>query len=331
MRASASLAAAVAAFALAGALVSGGGTSTPAAAPPSLVTLAGQPGPVVLTVGAAGKLSIAKARKPRKCRAIKVRKGRAAALKARACQPRKPVVIHPETRPPTSPDPVLAPTGTVPDAAPAAPAGADESTGEYRFFVLNADGTPGRWDPCQPITWRFNPTYAPSTALADVTSALGRIAAATQASGTPLSFSYAGTTTDRAFTSSAHDDGEDLVVSFGTPAEYPDKLTGNVVGYGGARSQARVVNGAQGPWEHVSGDVLFNAQATMPSGFGGGATFGALALHEAAHAMGLDHVDAVREIMYPALTQSTPAGLGAGDATGLLRLTENGCFTQPIR
>jgi hypothetical protein len=217
---------------------------------------------------------------------------------------------------------------------PAAPGLPSQPTGEptrgvdYEFGRTNADGSPARWNPCEPITWRFNPQGAPSYALADVTTALATV---TAASG--LTFAYAGTTTDRPFRHGAeHPDGEDLLIGFGTPAEYPDRLSGTTVGSAGPWSSAPVVDGVRGPWELVAGDVLLSATHGLPAGHKAGPSFGNLVLHELGHALGLAHVDAPQQLMSPTLSLVSPAGLGAGDRAGLRQLgSAAGCVAEPLR
>src|SRR5712691_7036341 len=51
--------------------------------------------------------------------------------------------------------------------------------GPHGFLNLNTDGTPVRWNPCQPIHYQVNLANAPTSAVADVQEAVRRVQAAT--------------------------------------------------------------------------------------------------------------------------------------------------------
>jgi Matrixin len=184
-----------------------------------------------------------------------------------------------------------------------------------------------RWNPCETVGWRLNPLHAPASAVADVTTALQRVSARTG-----LSFTFEGITGDRPFTGAAHTSGEDLLLAFGTPAEYPSDLAGNVIGLGGPSVRYSISGGVESPYEIVSGDVLFSTTADLPAGFATGLSFGTLAMHEIGHAMGLDHAVSPREVMAPSLSASSPTDYAAGDQAGLAALgSAGGCFAHSLR
>ncbi len=97
---------------------------------------------------------------------------------------------------------------------------------------------------------------------------------------------------------------------------------GTVSWTGSSRSQLRVVEGA----------ALLKIGVPLRAGFTTGASVGSLLLHEIGHSVGLDHVGATSQIMYPVLGSYTPASYQSGDRTGL-RLVGRpaGCFvTAPL-
>jgi len=245
----------------------------------------------------------------------------AAARRARATCRRR----HQPTALPPAPTPT---TTATPAASP--PTAGSTSTGsatDFAFMSTNADGSPARWNPCRPVTWRLDPLAAPPGALQDVQAALGAVGAA---SG--LTFLYAGGTADRPFLSAAHTDGEDLLVGFGTALDYPTRLTGATIGVGGFSSAATEVDGVVGPWEIVSGDIVLRSPVVPSAGGGPGESFVNLVLHEVGHTVGLGHVGATDEIMNPVLSPATPDGLAAGDRAGLAAVgAAGGCFASPVR
>ena len=175
--------------------------------------------------------------------------------------------------------------------------------------------------------WRLNPLHAPASAVADLTTALQRVSARTG-----VSFVYEGATADRPFSGAAHVNGEDLLLGFGTPAEYPTKLAGNVIGLGGPSVSYSITGGVESPYEIVSGQALFSTAANMPAGFATGLSFGTLAMHELGHVMGLDHAANPLEVMAPSLSASSPKDYAAGDQAGLaLEGAAGGCFAHSLR
>jgi len=189
------------------------------------------------------------------------------------------------------------------------------------------EGRTARWNPCAPVGWRLNPLHAPASAVADLTNALQRVSAR---SG--LSFVYEGVTADRPFTGSGHPGGEDLLLGFGTPAESPSDLAGNVIGLGGPTVRYSISSGVVSPYEIVSGEVLFSTAANVPAGFATGLSFGTLAMHEIGHAVGLDHAANPHEVMAASLTMSSPNDYAAGDQAGLALVgAAGGCFAHSLR
>jgi len=117
----------------------------------------------------------------------------------------------------------------------------------------------------------------------------------------------------------------DLVVGW-VSASRTNLFRGNEAGVGtvswtgDSRSQLRIVEAA----------ALIKLGVPLRSGFTTGASVGSLLLHEIGHAVGLDHVGATSQIMYPMLGNYTAASYQSGDRTGL-RLVGRpaGCFVTP--
>ena len=181
--------------------------------------------------------------------------------------------------------------------------------------------TPARWDPCTAIAYRTNLRKAPKGSLKLVRRAFTVLHAATG-----LTFRNAGRTTKVPFSggSDAQQFGTDgLVVAWTTP-KVVRGLAGSTAGIGGATSQS--ANG--GPWRYVYGGVAIDATQRLPAkGFRKGQSPGALLLHELAHALGLDHVGAKSQIMFPSLQPTHRGRFEAGDLAGLQAVgAAQGCF-----
>lgn len=178
-----------------------------------------------------------------------------------------------------------------------------------------------RWDPCTTIGYRTNLRLAPRGSLRLVRRAFRVLHAATG-----LRFRRLGSTRKVPFStgpdSSQHLDSG-LVVAWSTPRRVP-RLAGPTAGSGG--SSARRTGDA--PWRYVYGGVVIDATQRLPGrGFGRGKTPGALLLHELGHAVGLDHVRATSQVMYPSLRSTLRGRYEAGDLAGLQAVgAQQGCF-----
>jgi hypothetical protein len=182
------------------------------------------------------------------------------------------------------------------------------------------DGRP-RWDPCQVIPYRTNLSRAPDGTLAVVRRAFAIVHAATG-----LRFARVGSTTKVPFTGAPRSKqflARGLVIAWTTPRKVP-RLAGSVAGLGG--STWRSTNG--GPAGFVYGGVAVDATQELPArGFADGQSTGALLLHEIAHAVGLDHVGATSQLMYPRLQNTFKARFEAGDLAGLQAVgASRGCL-----
>lgn len=175
-----------------------------------------------------------------------------------------------------------------------------------------------RWDPCTPVGFRVSTTNAPDGALAMVRRAVRMTA---RASG--LTFRYLGPTTATPTRSPGWWRQAPLVFGWATGG-LVDALQGTVVGVGGPYLGEVLSDG----WFGISGSyVLIDVRAGLARGFGAGATYGEVILHELGHAVGLDHAFDTGQVMdYGALPVDR---WGAGDIAGLQRVgLEAGCITE---
>ncbi|NYD42768.1 hypothetical protein [Nocardioides panaciterrulae] len=173
-----------------------------------------------------------------------------------------------------------------------------------------------RWNPCDAISYRVNLTGAPKHARAQVERAFAAVHAATG-----LTFVYDGATTAIPYRTDhrgSQRSGAELTLAFAT-ARQVRGLAGNTIGRGGWLS------GSGG--EIQEGAVVLDRRAHLRSGFGEGATWGGLLLHEIGHAMNLDHTRARNEVMHAGLGSHSPGHYQAGDLTGLARMgAMSGCI-----
>ena len=193
---------------------------------------------------------------------------------------------------------------------------ASRSAGEYRFLQTLADGSPLRWNPCQPIHYAVNLTRAPAGALDDVRQAVSRIS---DASGIDFLFDGETQTTAQEQVEGDFRDAsgrwQPLLIVW-TDGDYLRSLSDQpgLLGLG----MPKQGEGTDGK-EYVSGVVIVNADADIPAGFGFRYSLGPVLLHELGHVMGLGHVvTSNRQIMSVGenVDFSTNA-LQAGDRHGL--------------
>lgn len=216
-------------------------------------------------------------------------------------------------------------------ATSAAPA----ATSSSRWFTVrptwspSGSGSDWRWmssaharfNPCQPITWRFNQNGGYSSSLTDLKGAFRRLS---QATG--LTFRYAGTTSVTPRPGS-YDSRAAITVGFNSPAQV-GSLGGSVAGQGGG---AWVLHG--GYAEIVRGSLTLDRTERLPAGFtsSGGATWGQVMEHEIGHTLGLGHASGSTQLMNGMATSSNHR-LGAGDLNGLRAVgLKAGCIPYSAR
>ncbi|MGZ4486217.1 MAG: matrixin family metalloprotease, partial [Nocardioidaceae bacterium] len=199
-----------------------------------------------------------------------------------------------------------------------------------------------RWDPCHTITYRVNLTYSGSTAgqkaaaLKDVKTAVAKLSAVT---GIP--FYYEGATTQIPTSASwwQRQTSADLVIAWVDQTRTATRST--LLGKDPSGRWTSGTGGhvfkywsSGGKWQLASGRgyvVLDAAQrGKYRAGFGSGVTRGSLLLHELGHVVGLEHVGAVTETMYPVIRSRSAASYYAGDRAGLAKLGRSaGCIAVP--
>ena len=199
------------------------------------------------------------------------------------------------------------------------------SSGSYRFAAYQADGTaPVAYDPCRPIHYVIRQQGQPAGGAKIVTDAVKRVS---QATG--LRFVYDGATSEAPSRQRASYQPDrygnrwaPVLISWVTPNENPD-FAADVTGEGGS-TRTGLPNQ---PSAFVTGAVELDAgQLTrVLQRPGGNRVVRAVVLHELGHLVGLDHVTAANQLMYPQ-TRPGVIDFGAGDLTGLAALGRGTCL-----
>lgn len=234
---------------------------------------------------------------------------------------------------------LVAPAGTV------SPATATVSTARLASQTL-PDGKKvvPRWNPCQIVTYKINPYVFPTAAqearaAKEVGEAFRRLAAATG-----MKFRYTGLTTQIPRNTSAKrwhqaQTSAEIVVAWVDQTRAASKSdllsrkgSGYAAGTGGFAYKYWKTSGA--PWKGATGRgfVVLDVKQDKKfvPGYGSGVTRGSLLMHELGHTMGLLHVDATSQTMYPTVLKRSTTKYYTGDAWALNRVGRaGGCVTTP--
>lgn len=162
------------------------------------------------------------------------------------------------------------------------------------------------WDRCGPITWVVRRGPGPADAVAVAAAAVEQLRAATA-----FTFVFGGTT-EKLIASGDGGAERTLHISWATPAELAD-LVGSVAGVGGQRYRIE----GNGPPRVYAGYAVVDSTGGLATGFDGGASEGAVLLHELGHAMGLAHVDNPGLLMAPSMDAGLSAAYQPGDLAAL--------------
>ena len=187
--------------------------------------------------------------------------------------------------PAAAPAPTPAPGASCALGAPAPAPGA----APYAFFDATG-GCPVRWNPCASVPYWVNTTGSPLP----LTALQGDVAVL--AAGTGLTFAYQGSSTQSVPTWS----GPGLLIGFATAATEPAFSHGAIGVTYTTYSGHRILTAGV--------DLKQDWVANTPQ-------WHALLLHELGHAVGLDHVSDVTQLMNPFVTSTTT--YAAGDSEGL--------------
>jgi Matrixin len=177
---------------------------------------------------------------------------------------------------------------------------------------------PVRFNPCEPIHYVINPSFAPEGGVDDVHHAFeitGR--------SMGVSFIFDGTT-DETYASERDSYQPErygerwapilVSCSNGSLATEEPSAHPRAVGLGGGSVEFN----SRGEPVYVTGIVMLDANAELHSGFGG-RTWGQVMLHEIGHVVGLAHINDQTSVMYPEMGLR-PAAFGQGDRAGLMEL-----------
>ena len=197
----------------------------------------------------------------------------------------------------------------------------------YSFLQQNSDGTPYRWNPCEPIRYVVNPDGAPDGAMGDVRNAMRRVSAQT---GIP--FVSDGVTDEIPVAGRSayqperygfrwaplligwiHDEESDI------PLHYPRVGAGFPI----------AVRNALGRPVYVSGWLALNAD--LAPGTLEGESLASIVQHELGHVVGLGHVHSPQQIMFPTAAEEAQTDWGPGDRLGLFLVgSADGCIDEPV-
>ena len=204
-------------------------------------------------------------------------------------------------------------------------AASSQSRGSFSFIQTNADGTPVRWNPCNPIHYVTNLSGAPAGASGAVASAFALVSAATG-----MTFVNDGATGEvpspdrQAVQPDVYgNQWAPVLVAWSAPGASSLLPGGSVIGEGGAMW----VQSQSGAKVFVTGQAVFDSNATTR--LGQILALGRLVMHEIGHVMGLGHTTDPTQVMFATALPGSNS-YGPGDRAGLSRLgRQAGCIDAP--
>jgi hypothetical protein len=199
--------------------------------------------------------------------------------------------------------------------------------GRHYAFSQVLDGKPVRWDPCTPIRWVSNARRGPKDGLTVLKAAVARIAATT---GTTWVYQgdVATAPTTAYLPRSARKDYPPVLVGW-TDAASSDLLRGKPRAVLGVTRTAWYGVRKDGVSTAATRAAVVALDRTDALPLRGPVSWSSVALHELAHAFGLDHPSDPAQLMSATLPRNV-AGLQPGDVAGLQRLGRaGGCVRVP--
>lgn len=201
----------------------------------------------------------------------------------------------------------------------------------YAFLETQPGGClPVRFNPCEPVHYVVNSALAPPGAMADLTAAFAQLSAATG-----IEFVNDGPT----------DEPASLSRRPFQPERYGNRWAPVLVAWANGeplRLEASNPGGGRSVnagGVYITGFLILNVDAVsderrrtpLDNGFGPGASWGRVMIHELGHLVGLGHVRTSQEIMFDELgLQTGRAEYHRGDLDGLRLLgREAGCLATP--
>jgi hypothetical protein len=198
---------------------------------------------------------------------------------------------------------------------------------QHDFLARAMDGSPLRWNPCEPIHYVVNPSTAPEGSIDDVHEAVRQVSRATG-----ITFRYDGLTDEspsRRRLPLQRDRYGDrwapVLIAWVHPDESDISFDRDGHQAAAVAAPARAPTGDE---VLVSGFIALNLEDANPPGFAWPGAQGPVLLHELGHIMGLAHVDEAGEVMEESGGGVT--AFGEGDLEGLRKVGhEAGCLTTP--
>ncbi len=241
-------------------------------------------------------------------------------------------VVRPENWPPLDVDSSPTPLG-VPVPTP-------EGGGPHTFLTMQPDGvTPVSYDPCRRVHYVTRPGGPPEGDVL-IREALGAVSLATGLVFIDDGATLEGPSDDRApFQPDFYGQRwAPVLFTWSDPAESPrlgeirpDDPQADPAAYAGSIAVGiRSDEGAPDPtMVYVTGSVTLDSDdlAETLVGPDGRARVRAVIAHEAAHLVGLGHVEDQGQLMFPTI-QPSVTGFGPGDFEGLARLGRGACFPE---